>query len=148
MEKQKKKKVSVLMYPEMEQMLDATYSLHGFSSRSEFVCKAVDFYNGFLTTENSEEYMNKTMLSFLQDKLERLEARICKQLFRMCVEMSVAAHVSAHTSPGVDDSDMAELRKRCIKAVRSTVGTIRHDNIYAIQNGRMFTEEELDEAEY
>ena len=144
----KKKKVSVLMYPEMERRIDALFPLHGFSSRSELVCKAVDFYIGFLESEQRAEYMNQTTLAFLQDKLERLESRICKQLFRMCVEMSVGAHISAYASPGVDNEAMEAIRRKCIKDVRNTVGTIRLDSIYAYQNDRISIEGELDEEGY
>jgi hypothetical protein len=67
----------------------------------------------------------------------------------MCVETSIASHVSAFTSPGVDQEAMWKMRKKCIKDIRNTVGTIRFDNIYAFQNGQISRgEEELDEAEY
>jgi isopentenyl phosphate kinase len=148
METRKKKKVGVLMYPEMETIIDAVYPIHGFGSRSEFICKAVEFYNGFLNADINEEYMSKTTFAFLQNKLERLEARICKQLFRMCVETSIAAHISAYTSPGVNEETMTELREKCIQDVRSTIGTMRFDSIYAYQNEALITEEDEHEAEY
>lgn len=146
MEKQNKKKVGILMYPEMERRLDALFPLHGFSSRSEMVCKAVEFYTGFLESEHSEEYMKETTLAFLEDKLERLESRICKQLFRMCVETAMASHVFAAYSLGVDDETIAKLRESCIKDVRKTVGSIRYDSIYAFQH-RQLEKEESDESE-
>lgn len=148
MENQKKKRVSVLMYPDMEQRIDALFPLHGFSSRSELVCKAVEFYTSFLESERGEEYMNRTTLAFLQDKLERLESRICKQLFRMCVEMATASHVFAAFTPEIQDGGMERLREQCIKDVRSTIGTIRYDSIYHFEHTALQAEEELDEAGY
>lgn len=142
MEQQKKKKVSVLMYPKMEKQLDALLPLHGFSSRSELVCDAVDFYIGFLESESCEDYMKKTTLAFLEDKLAKLEARICRQLFRMCVEQSVAAHVTASQLPAVDDEDMAQVRKRCVRDIKRTIGNIRFDSIYAFQKGLPTWEED------
>lgn len=148
MENQKKKRVSVLMYPEMERRIDALYTLHGFSSRNELVCNAVDFYTGFLESEHGEEYMNQTTLAFLQDRLERLEGRICKQLFRMCVETATASHVFAAFTPEIQDGSMERLRKQCIKDVRSTVDTIRYDSIYHFEHSALQAEEEFDEAVY
>ena len=148
MENQKKKKVSILMYPEMEERLDALFPLHGFSSRSELVCKAVEFYTGFLETETCKEYINQTTLAFLEDQLAGLEAKICRQLFRMCVEMSMASHVFATASCGIDHERMASLRKRCLKDVKNTIGNIRFDKIYDTEHNRFYAEEGFDETEY
>ena len=91
----KKEKVPIWMYPDMVKQVDTAYPLHEISSRSEFVCKAVEFYLGFLQTESSQEFVNKTTLAFLENQLGKLEARICRQLFRMCVEQSLAALIFA-----------------------------------------------------
>ena len=38
----------------MIKQIDAAYPLHEISSRSEFVCMAVEFYLGFLQSESSQ----------------------------------------------------------------------------------------------
>jgi len=142
MSNERKEKVGIWMHPDMVKRVDATYPLHGISSRSEFVCKAVEFYLGFLQTENCSEYINKTTLAFLEDQLAKLEARICRQLFRMCVEQSMIANVSASQITGVTDETMKALRKKCVKDVKQTIGNIRYDKIYAFQNEELWTEDE------
>lgn len=102
------------MHPDMIKQVEAAYPLHEFSSRSEFVCKAVEFYLGFLRSENNAEYMNKTTLSFLENQLGKLEARICRQLFRMCVEYSLMANVTASQVKGMTDELMENLRKNVL----------------------------------
>ena len=70
----KKEKVGIWMPPDMVKRVDAIYPLNEISSRSEFICKATEFYLGYLQTENSTEYINKTTLVFLEDQLAKLEA--------------------------------------------------------------------------
>jgi len=142
MKENKKVKVAIWMKPHMIKQIDAAYPLHEISSRSEFVCKAVEFYLGFLQSETSEEYINKTTLSFLENQVGKLEARICRQLFRMCVEYSIMANVSASQIKGMTDELMQKLRKKCIGDVKQTIGNIRYDRIYAFQNGLLWKEEE------
>ena len=102
----KKEKVPIWMYPDMVKQVDTAYPLHEISSRSEFVCKAVEFYLGFLQSKSNEEYVNKTTLSFLENQLGKLEGRICRQLFRMCVEYSLMANVTASQVKGMTDGLM------------------------------------------
>ena len=82
MSQEKKERVGILMPPSQVAEIDALYPLHGHASRSDFVCKAVEFYTGFLQQDSSEFYMSKTTLAFLEDQLGKLESRICRQLFR------------------------------------------------------------------
>lgn len=142
MTQEKKERVGILMKPSQMREVDALYPLHGHASRSEFVCQAVDFYSGFLKAGSSEKYMNETTLAFLEDKLERLESRVCKQLFRMCVELELSAHLFASQAAGASDDLLEQLRKRCISDVKKTVGSIRFDNIYAFQHGQLEQEED------
>jgi len=140
----KKEKVGIWMKPDMIKQIDAAYPLHEISSRSEFVC-TVEFYFGFLHSETSQEYVNKTTLSFLENQLGKLEARICRQLFRMCVEYSLMANVTASQVKGMSDELMEKLRKKCVADVKHTIGNIRYDRIYAFQHGILWREEELRE---
>lgn len=145
MKENKKEKVAIWMKPDMIKQIDAAYPLHEISSRSEFVCKAAEFYLGFLQSKSNEEYVNKTTLSFLENQLGKLEGRICRQLFRMCVEYSLMANVTASQVKGMTDGLMEKLRKKCVADVKHTIGNIRYDRIYAFQQGILWREEELHE---
>ena len=46
MSQEKKERVGILMPPSQVAEIDALYPLHGHASRSDFVCKAVEFYTG------------------------------------------------------------------------------------------------------
>lgn len=86
--------------------------------------------------------MSKTTLTFLENQVSKLDAKICRQLFRICVELSMVAHVTACQIKGVTEETLKDLRKRCVKAVKQTIGNIRYDKIYAFQNDEIWTEED------
>ena len=147
MSQEKKERVGILMPPSQVAEIDTLYPLHGHASRSDFVCKAVEFYTGFLQQGGSEFYMDKTTLAFLEEQLGRLENRICRQLFRMCVEQEMACHMFASQCLGEPKETLEELRKTCVKAVKRTTGNIRYDRIYAYQRGGLEPEEDEDGEE-
>ena len=150
MSQEKKERVGILMPPSQVAEIDALYPLHGHASRSDFVCKAVEFYTGFLQQGSSEFYMDKTTLAFLEEQLGRLENRICRQLFRICVEQEMACHMFAsqclgepkETLEGEPKETLEELRKTCVRDVKRTTGSIRYDRIYAYQRGGLEPEED------
>lgn len=129
-----KAKVGIHMKPELTARVDAEYPLYDYPSRSAFVCAATEFYLGYLHSQNDADYMNKTTLAFLADQVTKLDAKICRQLFRLCVELSMVAHVTATTVPGANEKTLKQLRSKCVKDVKNTIGNIRYDSIYAHQH--------------
>jgi hypothetical protein len=81
--------------------------------------------------------MNKTTLAFLENQVAKLDAKICRQLFRLCVELSMVAHVTATTVPGANEETLKRLRNKCVKDVKNTIGNIRYDDIYAHQHAQL-----------
>lgn len=140
MTQSKKEKIGIHMNPDLIKRIDAEYSLYGCASRSGFLCKAAEFYLGFLHSQEDTEYMSKTTFAFLEGQVAKLDAKICRQLFRICVELSMVEHVTASQIKGVDDNMLKRLRSKCVNDVKNTIGNIRYDKIYAYQHP-MFEEE-------
>ena len=129
-----KTKVGIHMKPELLRQVDAEYPLYDYPSRSAFVGAATEFYLGYLHSQSDTAYMNKTTLAFLENQVTKLDAKICRQLFRLCVELSMVAHVTAATVPGADEETLKRLRNKCVKDVKNTIGNVRYDSIYAHQH--------------
>lgn len=142
MTRSKKEKIGIHMNPDLVKRIDEEYPLYGCASRSDFMSQAAAFYLGFLHNQEDTAYMSKTALTFLEGQIAKLDAKICRQLFRMCVELSMVAHVTACQIKGVTDETLKQLRKRCVKDVKQTIGNIRYDKIYAFQNDETWTEED------
>lgn len=66
MTQSKKEKIGIHMNPDLIKRIDTEYSLYGCTSRSDFLCKAAEFYLGFLHSQEDTEYMSKTMLSLIR----------------------------------------------------------------------------------
>ncbi len=139
-----KAKVGIHMKPELIDRVDAEYPLYDYPSRSAFVGAATEFYLGYLHSQSDTDYMNKTAFAFLADQVTKLDAKICRQLFRLCVELSMVAHVTATTVPGADEETLKRLRNKCVKDVKNTIGNVRYDSIYAYQHP-LFEGEDCDE---
>ncbi|WP_312613524.1 hypothetical protein [Oscillibacter sp.] len=95
-----KAKVGIHMKPDLIAGVDAEYPLYDYPSRSAFVGAATELYFGYLHSQSDTDYMNKTTLAFLENQVTRLDAKVCRQLFRLCVELSMVAHVTAATVHG------------------------------------------------
>lgn len=55
------------------------------------------------------------------------------------------ANVTAGQVKGMIDELMEKLRKKCVADVKSTIGNIRYDRIYAFQQVILWREEALNE---
>ncbi len=134
MSENNKAKIGIHMNPELIDRVNAEYPLYDFPSRSAFVSTATEFYLGYLHSQKDTDYMSKTTLTFLEEQVTKLDAKICRQLFRMCVELSMVGHVTASMVGNVDDETLKRLRSKCVKDVKNTIGNIRYDTIYAYQH--------------
>ena len=55
-------------------------------TRSEYVVKALEFYNSYLFSKQVSGYINVEILNRLEAMLDSLENRICRQMFKLIVE--------------------------------------------------------------
>lgn len=142
-----KAKIGIHMNPNLIQRVDAEYALHDYPSRSAFVGDAVEFFLGYLHSEDDTEYMSKTTLAFLKNQVAKLDAKICRQMFRMCVELCMVGHTTASMIADVDAETLKRLRNKCVKDVKNTIGNIRYDKIYAHQHPLFEDEQEVNTDE-
>ena len=60
----------------------------GCNSRSDYIDKAVEFYNGYIHNKNNEDYVNKNVVNTVQALLDSFEKRMARQMFKQSVEIS------------------------------------------------------------
>lgn len=114
----------------MDSMLDADNA----KSRSEFIEKALQFYMGYLTSENTSEYLSRVLISAMQGILRETENRNSSNLFRLSVEMSMMMNILA-AGLEISDEDLRKLRGRCINEVKKTKGKISIEDAMKFQQG-------------
>lgn len=129
-----KHRTAVWLYPETIKEMDSMLDIDNTKSRSEFIEKALKFYMGYLTSENTSEYLPKVLISAMQGILRETENRNSSNLFRLSVEMSMMMNILA-AGLEISDEDLRKLRCRCVNEVKKTKGKISIEDAVKFQQG-------------
>ncbi len=129
-----KDRTAVWLYPETIEQMDSMFEADNTKSRSEFIEKALQFYMGYLTSENTTGYLSKVLVSAIQGTLRETENRNSNNLFRLSVEMAMMMNILA-AGLEISDDDLQKLRGRCINEVKKTRGKISMEDAVKFQQG-------------
>ncbi len=129
-----KSRTAIWLYPETIVKMDSMLDMDNTKSRSEFTEKALQFYMGYLTSENTAEYLPKVLVSAMQGILRETENRNSSNLFRLSVEMSMMMNILA-AGLEISDEDLRKLRGRCVNEVKKTKGKISIEDAVKFQQG-------------
>ena len=81
--KDKKQKYAYWMRPslvdEMTEMLESANT----TSKSDFVCQAVEFYIGYPRQQKIIDYLSPILAGVIRDEVESVEKNVCEMLFRL-----------------------------------------------------------------
>ena len=129
-----KDRTAVWLYPETIERMDSMLEADNAKSRSEFIEKALQFYMGYLDSENSTEYLSKVLVSAIQGLLRETESRNSGSLFRLSVEMAMMMNILA-AGLEISEEDLRKLRGRCVNEVKKTRGKISMEDAVKFQQG-------------
>lgn len=129
-----KKRTAVWLYPETIERMDRLLERDNCKSRSEFIDKALNFYMGYLLSEDTTGYLSKILISAMQGILKETENRNANNLFRLSVEMSMMMNILA-AGLEISDEELRSLRGRCVQQVRKTRGKISMEEAIKFQQG-------------
>lgn len=122
------------LYPETIQRMDSMLKEDNAKSRSEFIEKALQFYMGYLASENTTDYLSKVLVSAIQGVLRETESKNSSNLFRLSVEMAMMMNILA-AGLEINDEDLRKLRGRCVNEVKKTRGKISIEDAVKFQQG-------------
>ena len=129
-----KKRTAVWLYPETIEKMDGLLERDNCKSRSEFIDKALNFYMGYIVSEDTTGYLSKILISAMQGILKETENRNANNLFRLSVEMSMMMNILA-AGLEISDEELRSLRGRCVQEVRKTRGKISMEEAVKFQQG-------------
>jgi hypothetical protein len=129
-----KKRTAVWLYPETIEKMDGLLERDNCKSRSEFIDKALNFYMGYIVSEDTTGYLSKILISAMQGILKETEKRNANNLFRLSVEMSMMMNILA-AGLEISDDELRSLRGRCVQQVRKTRGKISMEEALKFQQG-------------
>lgn len=113
-----------------EETLDTAKALSesdGSKSVSEYIEKAVDFYNNaYLCNRRAPELISSETVDTLRRVLDKCEHARSSALFKMSVEISMLLNVIAATNE-LEPGDLGRLRHICIEEVKRINGSLTLD---------------------
>ena len=132
MEEQNKKRTTIYLPLSVLQRMDAWLAEDNCKSRNEFIEKALRFYMGYLSTEDTSEYLSRALVATLHGIMADNANRFRSLIFKLCVEVGMASHtVAAHFK--ADPIDLRELRRYVVDEVKRTNGQIKFDDALELQ---------------
>ena len=134
MEKEKKIRIPLWIYPSVEEKIQKNFEVDNCKSPSEFIEKAILFHCGYLASEEYRQYLPNVLVSTMQGSLDSFEDRMATLLFKIAVELSMMLHVTAAANE-IDEDTLTRLRGLCVEEVKRLRGSVRLDDAVRFQNG-------------
>lgn len=129
-----KKKFALWMYPDTLEKVGKIYQQDNCDSRSEFIEKAVNFYIGYLTSEDKGSYLPSVVTSTLKAIVAESDNRTSRMLFKISVELAVLQNVVAATNE-IDEVALNRLLGECVKEVKRLNGSLSFTDAVDWQKG-------------
>ena len=132
--KEEKPRIHTRISPETERKMELAMPNANCQSRNEFVERAICFYSDYIMSKEVTNFLAPMLVSALRATIKGSEDRISRLLFKLTVEISMMMNVLA-AGLEIDDSQLDDLRWRCVQNVKKTNGSItfkdtlrEHDN--------------------
>lgn len=113
--------------PETKEIVAENFQKDNCKSMSEFIEKAILFYNGYLHARHAEYYLPRVLGSVLQGTMGLFADRIGKLLFKQAVECNITNHIIA-ADTDMDLDTYERLRGRSLREVKQTKGEISFED--------------------
>ena len=119
----KKEKFALYLPPEKRAEIERRYRADGCRSATAFVEKAVDFYMNYLDVGDAGLFLPRSIQSYLDGRLGKLEDRLASLSFKQAVEVDMMAGILAD-SFRFDEEDLRRRRAESVNHVKRTNGRI------------------------
>ena len=122
------------MYPDTLEKIGEIYREENCESKSEFIEKAVNFYIGYLTSEDKKSYLPSVVTSTLKSIVAESDNRQNRMLFKLAVEIAIMQNLVA-SSQDIDRLALERLRGECVKEVKRLNGNFSFEDAVYWQKG-------------
>ena len=125
-------KFGLMATPEVMDIINDSYQKDGSACRSMFIENAVRFYNDYLTTRSTTNFLAPVITRIVDSSVQLSEQRISRNLFKIAVELGKISHMIAATSD-IDDETVDSLHRMCVDEVRRINGVINYESAVRFQ---------------
>lgn len=119
-----KKHISLWLEPDTLKECDINMKMENCKTRSEYLERAIVFYNGFLHEQKNEEYISRVILSTVEGIMKGSEERISRLLFKQAVELAKIFKIISLAFETSDET-LDEIHAECIREVKKLNGALR-----------------------
>lgn len=129
-----KKKFPLWAYPDTLEKVEGLYREDNCRSQSEFIEKAINFYVGYLTSEDKKGYLPSVVTSTLKSIVAESDNRQNRMLFKLAVEIAILQNLIA-AAQEIDPLSLERLRGECVKEVKRLNGGFSFEDALDWQKG-------------
>lgn len=129
-----KRKFPLWARPETLDKVERVYREDNCRSKSEFIEKAIEFYYGYLTSEDKKSYLPSVVTSTLKSIIAESDNRQNRMLFKLAVELAIVQNLTAATQE-IDPLSLERLRGECVKEVKRLNGSFSFEDALDWQKG-------------
>jgi len=120
---EEKTRIHTRISPDTKRKMETAMSNANCQSQNEFVEEAIRFYSDYIMTKEVTNFLAPMLVSALRATIQSSENRIARLMFKETVELSMMMNVLA-AGLEIDDSQLDDLRWRCVQTVKKTNGSI------------------------
>ena len=124
--REKKEKFALYIAPSTLTLARQWYEQDNCGSISEYICKAIHYYSGYLANDRNPNYLPSIVVSTLKSIVRDSDNRQNRNLFRIAVELSMVMNILA-AQEGISEIALDRLRGNCIAEVKKLNGVISMD---------------------
>ena len=127
-------RIGVYIGNELLSRCDAAIPKTNASSRSEFICDALEHYLAVLNARDNSKVLTPALESVIGGKIAGTEERLSRIIFKLAVELAMLNNIFAATYE-IDPADLSNLRDMCVDEVARIGGRYRLEEAIEFQNG-------------
>ena len=131
---EKKQKYAYWMRPSMVEEIEEMVSAANATSKGDFICKAVEFYIGYLRQQKNINYLAPMLAGAIKSEVRSLGKDVCEMLFKLAVEIGINSNITAALND-VSDLSLAALRRNIAREIGETNGLLSFEDANEWQNG-------------
>ena len=118
-----KRRFQLWVMPSTLELADQYYRSDNCASRSEFIEKAIQFYAGYVSSQQNQDYLACVIPATVKGIVDESSNRMGRLLFKMAVELAVIENTLAAVCE-VDRQELKRLRGQCVAEIKRTNGMI------------------------
>lgn len=122
-----KQRVPVWLEPKVIEKLNSLIPLQNVANISQLIAKAVDFYLGYIGTNDATEFLSQSLVGVVDSSIRQTEGRNATNLFRLAVEMNIIMRILAE-GMDIPNEVIESLRGKAIKQVKKSNGKVKFED--------------------